>query len=211
MSSLPSLLMSVYIPFALHLFSLCGCWHASCLRRTTPPFLPWPFVLPSQSGLCSSRGWSYTSTQCLRYPGRCRRWSRPPGRPSPAAQSLECQRWRIHWPSKMAWRRCAPGRTLLPWQHRLTPPAGVSVGTLMPQRTTWRERVIKKCQRNICKPYGKTKGDYGIIHLLSWLTFGSQTVWTILIWDESWQSREARHVSAMTKQTLKQNDTNTLR
>lgn len=136
----------VYMSFPLHLFSLCGCWRASCLGKTVPHFLPWPFVLLSRLWPCSSRGWSYTSRQCLRYPGRCRRWSRPPGRPSPAAQSLEFQRWRIHWPSKMAWQRCAPGRTPPPWRRRSTPPAGVSGRILMPQRTTWR---VKTCQRKI--------------------------------------------------------------
>lgn len=113
----------------------------------------WPFVLLSLSGPCSSRGRSYTSKQCLRYPEQCKKWSRLPGHPNPGVQSQACQRWRIHWPSKMAWQQCAPERTPPPWQCRLSPPVGVSVGISVPQRTTWRKKMIQNVRRKY-----KTKG-----------------------------------------------------
>lgn len=139
MSSLLPAYTCVYMSNALHFFSLCGCWHAFCQGWKLPLLLLCVFPL-SQLKPCSTHGWFYTSIQCLRYPGLCRRWSMPPGHPNLAAQSLGSQRWQIHWPSKTAWQQCEPGRTPPPWRRHLTPPDGVSGDTLMPQRTTLRER-----------------------------------------------------------------------
>lgn len=88
------------------------------------------------TGLYSSHGQSYTSMQCWGYPGLCRRWSMPPGHPDPTVQILECQKWQIHLPNKMAWLQYVQWRKQQTWQCHLKPPIGVSGDILMPQRTT---------------------------------------------------------------------------